>query len=482
MRRRDITTALVSSAAASAVLSRSAQAQSCTAPCYIQTPAESAIGVLPIDTQYVPGHVYRYGKNTTPGTIDMTQAINTAANVCRKGNYPLQLPGETMLVWSTLDFSGIYVMGLGSPFGGASLIQAPPPNTPVPQGSPYTTANFDIISTKGESTFYNFNVDGGNSNIQAGVTGDNFSLKAPATTHPYLISFINVGSTNAKRNGCYIERGGYTSFFHFHCLNAGLHGLQCVGTSTDMCTTIRDYGSSQFSGTPHGFGISLTECASCAFRDSILEQTGGIQLNGVNNRAITFDGVYQENASYPPAYPFITDNGSLGIGLVVQGCFAAGGGTVPALSGWQQVFFEGNAGLAIPTGNRFFQGDGGQQFASATADVTAASMTLNPGTYLIFGTVQSIVNSGTGNITQLACNITTNSTGPGTANSTNGSFIPGADQQTYTPSSGISDLRVNCSTWMQFTSTTTIYLRSHIALSGSVTVGYHGMLNAVLIQ
>jgi hypothetical protein len=511
MRRRDITTAFLSSATTAAMLPRIAQAQSCTAPCYPQTAAEIAVGVVPMNTAYVPGHVYRYGTNTHPGSTDMTPAITTAANVCRQGNYPLQLPGETMLVWNSLDFSKIYVTGLGSPFGGASLIQAPLPSATPPTPPPgYVYPNppvFDVVTTTGESTFYNFNVDGANplntatnpptpqcfQNLPTNLIGNNFALLGGSNGPPYLVSFIHVGSTNAKRSLCYIKNGGYTSFFHFHGVNAGLHGLEC-----DTCTTIRDYGGSQFGGTASatggncmtiGYGILLTNCGSCAFHDTILEYTGGIQLNGVSNRALTFDGVYQEHTS---PTQFITDGTpgvkgpkSSGIGLIVRGCFG-GNTTISFLQNWQDVYFEGNSNLdsgAVPFANRIMQNDGGEQFVSATSDVTAASFSLNPGTYLVFGTVQSIINAGTGNVAQLACNITTNPSGSGLANSTNSaSFSPGADEQTYNPASGISDLRVNSFTILQLQSATTVYLNTHIAINGSATIAYHGFLNAVLFQ
>jgi len=201
VRRRDITTALVSAATAAAAM-RMAEAQTPGSAPRERTSAETAAGISPVDFAFAPGHVYRYGANTRPGSTDMTAVINAAAAVCRAGNHPLQLPGDTMFVSDSLDFSRIYVVGLGSPFGGPSLIQA-------------SAKEFDVVTTSGESVFHNFNVDGGNPRRKAGLKGDNFSLRARAPEHPYLISFVNVGSTNAKARGCYIERGGYTSFFTF---------------------------------------------------------------------------------------------------------------------------------------------------------------------------------------------------------------------------------------------------------------------------
>jgi hypothetical protein len=465
VRRRDLTTALISGTAAAAM--RVAQAQTPRAAAR-RTPAEAAAGVNPVDFAFVPGHVYRYGANTKPGTIDMTAAINAAAAVCRAGNHPLQLPGDTMLVSDTLDFSRIYVFGLGSPFGGPSLIQA-------------SAREFDVITSSGESVFHNFNVDGGNPGRKAGLEGDNFALLARAPDHPYLISFVNVGSTNAKARGCYIERGGYTSFFHFHCLNAGLHALECFGVKEDECTTIRDYGSSQFSGTPNGFGIKLTECACCAFRDSILEETQGIQLNGIDNRALVFDGVYQERTY---GNQFISEGGgSAGIGLIVSGCYG-GNSSIPFLKNWVDVHFMGNSNLAtgaVPLAGRILQNDGGEQTLEATGDVTAASVELAAGTYLLSATVQARIEEGSGTLGQLACNIGQDAHASGHASATaTGAFVTGAAEQTS--ARGAADLRVNCSTVLLLQEASSVHLRAHVALNGKARVTYRGFLHAMLVQ
>jgi hypothetical protein len=47
----------------------------------LQTAAETAAGVTPINYTYAPGMVDRYGTNTTPGTTDMTIAIQRAISV-----------------------------------------------------------------------------------------------------------------------------------------------------------------------------------------------------------------------------------------------------------------------------------------------------------------------------------------------------------------------------------------------------------------
>ena len=84
MQRRDISKILLATAGASGTnaLMQKANAQSCTAPCYTQTPAETAAGVTPVNTTYPPGNVLRYGTNTNPGTTNMTTAAQNAINQC----------------------------------------------------------------------------------------------------------------------------------------------------------------------------------------------------------------------------------------------------------------------------------------------------------------------------------------------------------------------------------------------------------------
>jgi len=465
MHRRDISTALFASAAGAALLPLRAESQTCSAPCYSQTSAESALSVTPTNTAYPPGHVYRYGTNTTPGTTDMTASINVAANVCRQGNYTLQIPADTLLVSNSLNFSRLNVLGLGSPFGGSGGIVA-------------SSAQFDVITSTGLMTLTNLSVNGGWDNVTSGLSGDILSLKATAPAHPYLVTIINCSFAYAKKRAIYIERGGYTSFFHVHCLQAGLHALECFGLTTDACTTIRDYGSSQFSGTPNGYGIKLTECASCSFHDSILEETHGIQLNGtVNNEALTFDGVYQENTI---GNAFFTDNAG-GRGLTIRGCFG-GNASTPPFSLWQNIYYQGNSNLSqspIPLAGRIFSNSPAWNVVTATSDVTAAQITLNPGTYRLNAKVQVIINNGSGTVTQLGCSITTNAAASGLSSSVS-PLVEGSDQtQSFGPNR---DGSVSCYTVVQLTTATTYYLRVYIALSGSIVEGYAGTLRAELIE
>lgn len=77
MKRREIGGALIGAAAYSALRADPAAAQSCTPPCYAQTSQESAAGVVPANTAYLPGDVRRYGADPL-GSLDSTSPLLSA--------------------------------------------------------------------------------------------------------------------------------------------------------------------------------------------------------------------------------------------------------------------------------------------------------------------------------------------------------------------------------------------------------------------
>jgi parallel beta-helix repeat protein len=69
-----------------------------------QTTAEAAAGVTPVNLQYAAGNALRYGSNTTPGTTDMTAAIQAAINQSGIiGGVSAYVPSGLYLVSATLN-------------------------------------------------------------------------------------------------------------------------------------------------------------------------------------------------------------------------------------------------------------------------------------------------------------------------------------------------------------------------------------------
>jgi hypothetical protein len=429
-----------------------------------RTTAEISAGVTPVNYAYPPGNVLRYGVNTTPGTTDMTGAINTAADICRQGKYTLILPPETCLVSSSLNFSGIHVRG-------DHLEQGPHIKA--------SSAQFDVITSTGNSTFSDFYVDGGWDESTAGQSGDAFSLKnSGGSGFAYVINFHRVSIARAKKRGIYWEKGGYGTLFRVECNSCGLHGIELWGnTAANSTTTIWIGGNSIFTSTPNGYGAKLTDCILVRFDGVIMEATSGIQINGNDNRSLSLSAVYQEfgSGSY-----FIDYGSSGGIGCSVIGC-VGGGKAISDPTNWQNLHCFGNSLLAepaIPLANGILQADGGELLTSTTGgvDVTATSLSIPTGTWIIHATVQTVTSTAT-TLTQAACQLTTSSGASGLNNSTT-TLAEGAAQANYNPGAAL-DQRLNCFRLFRTTTTQTMYLRTHIVFSGAGNLAYHGMITAV---
>jgi len=119
MRRRDISKALFAAAAGSAVVAQRAEAQSCSAPCYAQTPAELAANVTPVNLAYQPGDVRRYGAacNGTsgpPGTTTNNGTNDTnAINVALSCNNLVWITGTSLASGITMNRDNQILLGIG---------------------------------------------------------------------------------------------------------------------------------------------------------------------------------------------------------------------------------------------------------------------------------------------------------------------------------------------------------------------------------
>src|SRR5690348_168309 len=101
MHRRDLSKALLATAAGAAVLPAIAQAQTCTLPCYARTPAEVSAGVVPVSTSYPPGDLRRYGADVTGATFSNTALVSACA--CNGGGTGMVWhPGGTIAFNATI--------------------------------------------------------------------------------------------------------------------------------------------------------------------------------------------------------------------------------------------------------------------------------------------------------------------------------------------------------------------------------------------
>jgi parallel beta-helix repeat protein len=206
MHRRDISKALFASAAGATVISQRAQAQTCTAPCYPRTPEEIAAGVTPVNLTYPPGHLYRFGTNTTPGTTDMTAAAITWASV--GGELSLPVP-DTVLVKQSI------------PLVSNSTITLHPAATLL--------TNVKDISILLATSLTNVLIQGGKLQLKAGFAGANAHFGLVRLENCTYCTVQNVECIGAQWAGISLEHSDY-------CLIQGNHirDTQGTGSSTDI--------------------------------------------------------------------------------------------------------------------------------------------------------------------------------------------------------------------------------------------------------
>lgn len=119
---------------ATAALPGTANTQASLGPIlYPQTAAETAAGVTVVNSIFPPGWVERYGTNATPGTTDMTAAVQAAMNVAKQSGGPVYIGATgTCLVTAPIDCTtagnsllnmGWRVVNLGN------LFPQPPPGS-----------------------------------------------------------------------------------------------------------------------------------------------------------------------------------------------------------------------------------------------------------------------------------------------------------------------------------------------------------------
>jgi hypothetical protein len=102
MQRRDISTAILASVTGAALLPRTTQAQTCTPPCFAQTPGETSAGVTPTNTADIPGNhpsgdVARYGcvmDGSTNDTANFQNACKVGGEIVISG--PLALASGSL--------------------------------------------------------------------------------------------------------------------------------------------------------------------------------------------------------------------------------------------------------------------------------------------------------------------------------------------------------------------------------------------------
>ena len=122
MDRRDLSKALIASAAGAVLLAERANSQTCVAPCYVQTAEEMAAGVTPTDTSFPPGWSQRYGM-VGDGVADNKSAFDRLVAACKGPTYTARIANGHYRFASRPATIGTAITIQGESKGGVWLVR-----------------------------------------------------------------------------------------------------------------------------------------------------------------------------------------------------------------------------------------------------------------------------------------------------------------------------------------------------------------------
>lgn len=431
MRRRDLSTALIA-AAGPVVLSSTAQAQTCSLPCYPQTAAELAAGVNPVNLSYPPQDIRRYGNIDPTGATDNTAIIQSwlssgpafggnprGSYFCPPGTYKVT-SGLTIGLDQTLDCTGVTFDFRSAPAGVAAVTLT------------IKTYDFAVGDPLG-----GLNLTGpGKSTASVGV-----KLHGGGASSPVVYMALRLGTVQAFGTGilfdqfCWIDNffGGHLggngigilivnapsggeslNFYGTAVEGSSSRHIRCIGSNADI---VFHGGSLDY---PANGAIAIDAEGSCnlTFFGTHIEQDASCAVltndSSVLGASVSFFGCQFVYPDGPPAV-FIADKTNLtvkgGKFYVFRGTTATG--TLVSSNAAQNAIVEFDE-IVLNSGgitNYMIAGTGGvkrvrygsfdKTFTGCTADSYVQTYTLNSG-----GTVDTTVKAIAGatcsaNVTRL---------------------------------------------------------------------------------
>ena len=337
----------------------------------------------------------------------------------------------------------------------------------------FSTAQLDCITSAGNTYLANMTINGGWDGVTPAQLGDLIRVDSPSFISQ--VTLKNLKLLNAKQDSVRLSNLGYSSIEDVQSNVTGRIGLHLDGESAKTNTTIKLSGRNVFSDCPNGFGVRVYDGHNCDLGKVICEYTAGIEIAGNNNRALNFDGVYQEFGSGSNAYTF---TGS-GVGLTITNNFG-GGQVIPNTGNFSEVTIFGNSNfssIAPIQSNDLIVTDSSQASTPATTGQTSITLlsTASPvpaGLYRVVAIVQT-EDAGSSSLNSLSAYVTTSASDSAYQNGTT-SLTKLTDSKfgTVSPSS-----RLQIDGYLSLSSATTIYLRfgydqsaGQIAYIGSLTL------------
>lgn len=307
-----------------------------------RTPAEIAVGVTPVNLAMLPGELYRYGTNTTPGTTDMTAAVQNWAAV--GGSLTMSF-ADIVQISSTVTLSS-----------NTSIL--------IAEGATFRTSTIDISLFLATSKT-NITVRGGKFQQSVGGTAAHIGLiKFDSCTYCAVDNVEGVGmqwggvllsdSSYCRVNGCYFHNwlgsvpdsadvsvyraSSFNMVTNNVCYGGGQHGIMLQDPGSSLIPTRNTvYGNRIGPHTSYGVlsynidsgntystienneieGITGTDLSGNAGAGIYVQNTGGVVVSnntirncctGSTANSLTPAGIGVNNVNSPQAPVVISGN------------------------------------------------------------------------------------------------------------------------------------------------------------------------------
>jgi hypothetical protein len=300
MQRRDLSRILLTATAAPLLAAKSVTAQTGSAPFYPQSAAESAAAVTPVNCNYPPGNVLRYGADPT-GAMDSTAAIQSALNVAQA----VYLPAGHYSTSAALT-NGITARRIHGDGPAVSILRPTGPICTLINTAPLSCVLMDNFGIQGDSsTLDAITQESGTTvfesrfeNLDIWAGGRAFYLPSEFDTELVNCQGSSWGANVFELNGgnSTVLRGCYA-----HQVPAGCYGYRIYASGLlDSCTGIDSptagdwglFGASVLRGDAVNadFAVVLTNCDIEDFNNT------GVRLRGTGYAKIT-GGAFDAKAS-----------------------------------------------------------------------------------------------------------------------------------------------------------------------------------------
>lgn len=271
---------------------------------YPQTPQELAAGITPVQLQYPPGTVDRYGINGNPGTTDMTLAIQNAVYALNNwGNVANVSPNKDTFTGADI-MQGGYVQFLAEQYGISNTIMLAP-NVylkGVAQSAPQIGTNpggstgepvSQLIALPGfptnqymvDSAPWRFTNNNGSATVSPYRVVDATEYIGQSATQDNNPSTVNCGILNLALNGSNLAFGGYRAqcIFYARSNNISVGNVQYCG----ICF---------YQGFEHSIGRVYVQAPIAMYVDlheSFMQDEGELGLYGNSSSSTAWNSANQ---------------------------------------------------------------------------------------------------------------------------------------------------------------------------------------------